>query len=141
MNIKRKFLQLVSACKKDEELFDFIAMGMNAMVNYVGKVAHMEYCIPLYNARYEGQKFRDKIQELDERRRMAHESAISAVNSLTRLAKHLGVEPMFDGDPEDRYQIADFCEAMVHEFFVNRSGVPTHKLEEYIEIANTSLER
>lgn len=141
MNIKNNFLQLVKSCGKDEELFDFIEMGMNAMVNYVGKVAHMEYCIPLYNGRYEGQEYRDKVQELDERRRMAHESAISAVDSLTRLAKNLGVEPMFDGNLEDRYQIADFCEAMVREFFINRSGVPTHRMNEYIEIAKNPLER
>lgn len=133
--MKREFLELVKACGKDEELLDFVEASMNHMTTYVAKVAFMEYALPMYNVRYEGEELRDKVQDLDQKRRSAHEAAIASVNSLTRLAKSMGVEPMYHGDPDNRYQIADFCENMVHEFFVERSGIPNHMINEYVDIA------
>ncbi len=137
MNIKQDFLQLIKVCGNDAELLDFVEMSMNKMTAYVAKVAYMEYALPLYNARYEGQELRDKVQALDENRRIAHEAAISAVTSINRLAQSLNVEPLFKGDVTDRYQVADFCEQMVHDFFSDRSGVPEHKLNEYIQVTSS----
>jgi len=130
--MKEEFLNLVKACEKDEDLLDFVEMAMNTITKYVARVTHMEYALPIYKARYEGQELRDKIQTLDELRRSAHEAAISAVKSMDRLAKKLHVKPMYTGDLDNRYQIADFCENMVHEFFIDRISTPEHTLGDYI---------
>lgn len=115
--MKREFLSLVEAVKDDQELLEFVGVKMNAFLDYVDAVVNMEVMQPIIYARYEGQDIRDRIQELDSKRRSKHEVAIAAAAQITRLSEKYHVTPMFNGDVEDRYQVADFCMEMVSEFF------------------------
>ena len=120
--VKEKFQALVSACKDDTDMLDIISSDMLALSSYVDAVYMMEISIPLILARYEGEEVRDRIQELDRRRRMKHERAITAVKRLNRFAEMEQVSPIFAGDMSDRYAVADFCQACVNEFFSGRDG-------------------
>ena len=120
--VKEKFRALVAACKEDADMLDIISSDMLALSSYVDAVYMMEISIPIILARYEGEEVRDRIQELDRRRRMKHERAITAVKRLNRFAEMEQVNLIFSGDTSDRYAIADFCQACVNEFFSGRDG-------------------
>lgn len=128
--MKKEFLQLIEAYKEDEDFLDAILENMSRIVRYVDAVTAMEYQIPIIYARYEGEEVRDKIQNLDSRRRTAHEAAIVAVAQLTRWAKVKEVSPMFDGDVTNRYEIADFCMDLVKEFFKEGQKNPNYIIKE-----------
>lgn len=106
--IKEVFLQLVDTCKHDSDLLQIIEDDMDSF-------------------RYEGEDVRDRIMVLDKNRRMAHEKAIVAVKRLNRYSEMYGVNKIFQGDVDDRYQVADFCKDIVNEFFDKRTGKFTAK--------------
>ena len=121
MGIKEKYQALVHACSNDDML-DIIINDMKSLEHYVNAVYNMEITIPLVLARYEGQDVRDRVEELDKNRNIAHERAILAVKRLNRFSGILGTSALFDGDVDDRYQVADFCFYVVSEVFQNRTG-------------------
>lgn len=125
MAIKEKIMALASICD-DQDMERILDSDLESIGNYVSAVYAMEYRIPIIRARYEGQNMRDKIMELDENRRMAHERAIMAVKRLNRISKMHGLPDFFPGDTKDRYAIADFCGKMVQELFC--AGISLHDL-------------
>ena len=125
MTLREKYEALISAWSVDPEdadVLDMIKENMSKLNKYVEQVYEMETSIKLLSFRYEGQEFRDRVETLDRNRRYAHERAIVAVTQLNRWATMMKVEPMFTGDIEDRYQVADFCMEVVKEFFDTRMG-------------------
>ena len=71
--------------------------------------------------KYEGEKVRDALEKNDQDRHNAHERAIMGVKRLNRFAEMKGLEPIFDGDVSNRYEVADFCCETVKEYFDNRT--------------------
>ena len=119
--LKRNYEVLVGKFKDDEEMLDFIKERMQKICNYVDKVTMMEYTIPLLYARYEDEELRDKIENLDRQRRIAHEMAIAAVKQINRLCVSEEVEKLFTGNEDDRYEIGDFCGYVVNTLFEGRT--------------------
>lgn len=122
--MKEKFMALVEAAKKDEDsdfLLETIEDKIMTFPRYVETVYSMEMLTPVIYARYEGVELRDKIMNLDESRRMAHEGAIAACNCLNRLCDSLGVEK-FCPQTDDRCVIADFVGQFVYMIFLNGTG-------------------
>lgn len=116
--LRKRYMELVNSwAAEDVEVVDLIVDRMNKLGDYVESVYMMEVTLPTLRFRYEGDEYREKVMALDSRRRSAHEMAISATTQLTRWAKIVGAEPMFAGDLDDRYEIADFCMEVVNEFF------------------------
>lgn len=91
-----------------DEALDFLDSQLNSFPEYANTVIRQQQLMPIYQARYEGQDYRDAIQEMDTRRHNNHESAISSVNVLNRLSKNLGLEPFAEVDTKDRVAVADF---------------------------------
>ena len=120
--IREKFQALISVCADDTDILDIIDSDMKALSDYVNAVYAMETSIPIILARYEGEEVRDRIQALDQRRRDKHERAIVATKRLNRFAQMEHVQPLFAGDTSDRYQVAEFCQACMTEFFAGRDG-------------------
>ena len=119
--IKRKYEELVARFKDDDEMLEFIKERMQYICRYVESVTAMEYSMPLLRARFEGQELREKIENLDRNRRISHEAAISAVKQLNRLCVSEGVEKLYSGDEENRYEIGDFCGEVVNTLFEGRT--------------------
>lgn len=128
--IKEKFQALVSACAGDADMLDIINSDMKALSDYVNAVYAMETSIPIILARYEGDEVRDRIQELDQRRRDKHERAIVATKRLNRFAQMENIKPLFTGDTSDRYQVAEFCLVCMTEFFFGSDVGYTLRLDE-----------
>lgn len=131
---KENFLALVEAYSDDDMVLDMIASNMNNLGNYVDSVYSMEYRIPILRARLDAVDFQDAVMDLDRGRRNAHEAAISSVKILNRVAGKAGLPPLYDGDVENRYQVADFCMEVVKELFDDRLGV-RHTVEDMVDAA------
>lgn len=100
--------------------FSTIEDSMNSFNDYVNCVNHCEVKIALAYATYEGQELRDYVTDLDQRRRRHHECAISSTSICNRIAGMYGVDNIFEGDVNDRFQVADFCLEVVNDLFTNR---------------------
>lgn len=59
--------------------------------------------------------------ELDRRRHSAHEAAISSCAVLNRVADKIGARHLYTGSLENRYEVAEFCMAIVSEMFRGRT--------------------
>lgn len=120
--VTKKFVNLVNAASGDEEVLEVVERSMNSFMLYVQSVYAMEIRLPIIKFTKEGQDLCDAITELDRSRRHAHEGAIASCNVLNRICKAFNVEPLFDGNSDDRLAVADFCMDTVTAFFKERKG-------------------
>ncbi len=60
------------------------------------------------------------ITQYDRRCHDQHEEAIINVRLVNRLAQIDGVSPLFNGDDQERLQVADFCLDVMIQIFQNR---------------------
>ena len=141
-NVVKNFKELVNAWVDDEDVLELIENNMNSFPTYVSSVYNMEYHIQMVRIRYKGEpeKIQDITMTLDRQRRMAHEAAIRSVTQLCRWATMKGVEPIYHGDLEDRYEIADFCRNIVLHFFDNGRGTHTYDHKKIDELMETKEE-
>lgn len=134
--IRDKVANLVQEIAKTEEYKEenlkFVEERLQSIGNYISKVYMSEMQINIIMARYEGQEQRDYIMKLDNDRRIAHNSAIDAVNQLNRAAELYHCEPIAEIDTNDRYAVHDFCKECVDECFDDKSG-RTFSLEHFSE--------
>lgn len=125
---KERFELLVKAAGNDEDILTLIEDSMNALSSYVSAVYAMEVQIQTLRFRLEGAEYRDAVMELDKRRRSAHEAAIASCSVLNRVAYIIGTEAMYTGNLDDRYEVADFCVAIVEELFHGRTKCTVDEL-------------
>lgn len=108
--------------KLDEMSCSFLTRAFTAFPEYANVVIRQQTMIPIWNARYEGQDLRDRVSEIDRQRHNAHEAAISSANMLNRMCAKNGLEPFFDGNTADRYEVADFVGDYVNEVYNHGIG-------------------
>lgn len=125
---KERFELLVKAAGNDEDILTLIEDSMNTLSSYVNAVYAMEVQIQTLRFRLEGAEYRDAVMELDKRRRSAHEAAIASCSVLNRVASIIGAEAMYTGNLDDRYEVADFCIAIVEELFRGRTKCTVDEL-------------
>ena len=101
---------------KDDAL-GFIEGRFGNFVDYANAVIRQQYMQPILYAKYEGQDLRDRVEELDRRRKSCHDCAIDGINMLNRFSKALGLEPFSDVDTSDRHAVADFVGDYVGELY------------------------
>ncbi len=116
--IKEKYEKLIKASGDDA---DFVADQMDNFRRYVNSVVEMEIRLPLLRMRCSSiEDYQEKVMELDKKRRSSHECAIDSCNILNRLSEKLGLPAFFEGDTNDRYEVADFCLQVINELFLER---------------------
>lgn len=87
---------------------------VRACCAYVAQV-HV-YDATLADARERGvstAEYSSIFAEQDKLRHDAHEEAITSTRILNRQSTRLGLGKVFNGDEENRYEIADFCRELV----------------------------
>ena len=152
MDIAKKYEALINACKNDTELLDFIAERLAKMPEYVNKrVQHI-----IYSYTHSGRVLNDdnvlnKLCELDRLRTNAHETAICACQQLNRISQSMNLPLFFEGDLNDREQVACFASEVTIIFFDNNKMYSRTKPKDllddmvsdnyYIDIKDKSIER
>ena len=119
--IKEKINKFVAAyCSEygvDKDDLVFLESKFDAFRTYVNVVTSMEYKIPIMRFRLEGEEYREAVAELDRHRRICHEDVIGTCSYLNRVSGMLGLEPFYEGDINDRYQVAEFAGEFVEELY------------------------
>lgn len=116
---KKKYLEMINVAE-DKSDAEFIFMEVDKYRKYVNAVIAMELQIPVLRFTCpDTESFQNAVMELDKQRRIVHNSAISACTILNRYCENHGLEKWFDGDVEDRHAVAEFCEKVVSNLFMN----------------------
>ena len=115
---------LIESCKGDPELLEFISDQMTSYLDYVNSVVNESIQIPILRQKYMGepQILQYEIMDLDKTRRTCHEAAIASCVKLNRISESQGLPPFYDGDINDRYQVADFAIDVVRSFYDKNSS-------------------
>lgn len=100
-----------------DDFCQFIGEKLDRFPAYVQAVARYDNAVSLAYATMEGEELRDKVASVDRSRRLAHDSAIDAVNILNRAFSRAGVEPFSDVDTSNRTAVADFAGRFTIEAF------------------------
>ena len=119
--VKEKINRLIKECKDDADMLDIIQSDVLALGEYVTEVCSMEFSSILIREREEGEKLREDLEKCDQERHNAHERAIMGVKRLNRFAAMKGLSPIYEGDINNRYEIADFCSEVMNEYFDTRT--------------------
>lgn len=129
-----KYQNLISACREDIDLVEFIKEDMNCYRDYVNQVVETEIIIPVLRFKVDDVKdYQERVMRLDQIRRIKHERAIDACNQLNRISEKLGLPLFYEGDIQNRYAIADFCLEVVNELFLNGQQKSIRDLIEHHE--------
>lgn len=109
-----------------------ISDAIRSFANYACCVAHMQRMIQVWimTSHYEGQEFRDKVEDLDHKRRIAHDAAIANLSMLNRICDMLDVE-RFEVNLNDRYAVGDWIGMFCAELYDN--GKETIMSNNYME--------
>ena len=98
----------------------------SSFMNYADSVLHMTALSPLWRAQLDGAVLRDKMQTIDEKRRMQHETVMANVRLLNTLCEKHGLPPFVDINPTDRHLVGEFVGSWITEIYMNRAGY--HKI-------------
>lgn len=120
MTMKEKYLNLLDACGDDDDMLGFVLDTAKRFDGYVGAVCESELERPVSKKRYDGDNLRSDLERIDAYRHAAHEAAISAIKQLNRLSERFDVPSLFEGDINDRIQVAEFCMMFTKEIFDDR---------------------
>lgn len=118
---KKAYFQLLTA-EKDPEVLEYIESTVKTCCDYVQRVDMMETQLITARMRMDQDRYQELIVNIDAQRRRAHNDAIASTGFLNRVAKANGLEDIFLGNKEDRYQVADFCLELVTAIFQNRKS-------------------
>lgn len=116
--MKKEFFDLVeAAAEKNAAAVERLEYYADAFPTYVLRVYNNVILSKTARFRLEGQDLRDRLMELDSKRRAAHEAAIDACNILNRQCDRLGVARCSEEDTGNRSKVADFTGRFVFETY------------------------
>ena len=90
------------------EALDDVEKLLKAFPEYSNAVITEQQIMPTLRFRLEGQDYRDRVTELDTRRKQCHDAAIDSLNILNRLCQAHDLPKFADVDTKNRYAVADF---------------------------------
>lgn len=90
--------KLIRIHRGDKETLDMIYDIFKSFEEYHSRIINMEMKIKLYSTEVlEREEYQSMVTELDKSRTMQHDSLLTGVNVLNRLAAMKNIEPIYDG--------------------------------------------
>lgn len=120
---REKFDTLVAALKDRSDAEDFLDDIHSCITScgaYIEAVNSMESVITVMRFRLEPDEYREKLSEVDKRRRSMHNGLIANVTILDRICRMAEQPPIYGGDYEDRLAIAEFAMDVTAEMYETR---------------------
>lgn len=114
------FQMLSDKAASEPDDLQIVTDAVSDFTSYVKDVDVGEQQIRLAYATLDGEELRERVANIDARRRSHHETAISSARVLNKMAEIYGVSTIFTGDDSDRLQVADFCLDITVALFENR---------------------
>ena len=123
--MNRKALDnLIQACKTDSELLEIIQDALRSFEEYHTAIYSMEIRKQLLAGTVDALQYQEEIGEMDRRRTSSHNTVISNISLLNRLAEQAGLPPVYEGvisrDQPYRRQIADAVLNYVRDIILAR---------------------
>ena len=104
----------------DTDDYEIIEDLVKCCTDYMADVDVGETQIKRFYATLEGDDLRDAVMNVDRRRRNYHEAAIASCKMINRFAHASGVGNIFNGNIDNRYEVADFCLEITSTLYQNR---------------------
>ena len=90
--------KLIRIHRGDKETLDMIYDILKSFEEYHSRIINMEMKIKLYSTEVlEREEYQSMVTELDKSRTIQHDSLLTGVNVLNRLAAMKNIEPIYDG--------------------------------------------
>jgi hypothetical protein len=93
---------------------------LNQCGQYIEKVNNMGNVTAVAKYYAESDEYRELFSNIDKTRSSVHDGLIVSVKLVNKLCQLYNLEPIFNGDTEDRITVAEFAMEVVLENFENR---------------------
>lgn len=114
-----EFIRVISE-SDDRECLDLMEDLISSASDYVRRVNVLEIGLMVGKYNKEGSEYREYIEKLDKLRSNAHNSVITNVKIINRLCRKNDLPMIYQGNEEDRIEVAEFAQQVVEELFSTR---------------------
>ncbi|WP_411682902.1 DUF3232 domain-containing protein [Clostridium thailandense] len=114
-----EFIKVISETE-DSECLDIMEDLIESASDYVRRVNVLEIGLMVGRYNKEGSEYREYIEKLDKQRSNAHNALISNVKIINRLCRKNNLQPIYQGNEEERIEVAEFAQKVVEELFNTR---------------------
>ena len=104
----------------DVEVIEIIEDTINVYGDYVAYVHKMESLKPILKIKLGKDEYKNSVEEMDEKRTRIHNAAIASTKTINRLCESNDLSLFFQGNIEDRVEVAEFIRDVVVNVFENR---------------------
>ena len=117
--------KLIQTHKNDRDSLDMIYDVLKGFEEYHAKIIEMEIKIKLFPAgTLDREEYQYMITELDKHRTMQHDSVLTGVNILNRMAERENIDPIYNGKVSKerpyRREVANAVLDFIQDIIVNR---------------------
>ena len=90
--------KLIQNNKEDKDILDMIFDVIKSFEEYHRSIVDMEIKLHIYSSEtLDREEYQDMVTELDRRRTMCHDSVLTGMNVINRIAEKQKVEPIYSG--------------------------------------------
>ena len=104
----------------DVEVIEIIEDTINVYGDYVAYVHKMESLKPILKIKLGKDEYKNSVEEMDEKRTRIHNAAIASTKIINRLCESNRIPMFFQGNIEDRVEVAEFIRDVVVNIFEKR---------------------
>ena len=104
----------------DVEVIEIIEDTINGYGDYVAYVHKMESLKPILKIKLGKDEYKNSVEEMDEKRTRIHNAAIASTKIINRLCESNRIPLFFEGNIDDRVEVAEFIRDVVVNVFENR---------------------
>jgi hypothetical protein len=115
----KEFTRTISE-SKDRECLELMEDLISSASNYVRRVNVLEIGLMVGKYNKEGAEYREYIEKLDRQRSNAHNSLITNVKIINRICRNNNLPLIYNGNEEERVEVAEFAQNVVDELFSTR---------------------
>lgn len=114
-----EFIRVIDETQ-DSDCLDLIEELVASASEYVHRVNVLEIAIMIGKYNKNGEEYRTYIENLDKQRNNAHNILISNVKIINRLCRSYKLPLIYQGNEEERIEVAEFAQQLVNELFSTR---------------------
>lgn len=90
--------KLITTCQEDKDMLDILYSSLKSFEEYHSVIFDMETWMKVFSYKsIDKEEYQSKVTDMDRRRTMCHNSVLSSVNILNRLAAKENLPLVYDG--------------------------------------------
>lgn len=95
---KETITKLITTCQEDKDMLDILYSSLKSFEEYHSVIFDMETWMKVFSYKsIDKEEYQSKVTDMDRRRTMCHNSVLSSVNILNRLADKENLPLVYDG--------------------------------------------